>query len=299
LLAVQLLFASNAVVGRLNVVYLGPQLLVLIRILGATAIFAAFGRRFGVVRPRSRRDLAMFALCGVLGVSLNQSLFISGLWFSRATDATVVGTTIPVFTAALAVVAGLEQLRWTKIAGIVLGLSGALYLARVDNFSFERATIGDLMFVANSLSYAGYLVLSRQLIRRYGAPTQIFWSFFFGAITVLPFGLPGLRVLGSGTHLPGWLWLTVAYTILFATVFAYYLGAFALREVESSTAAAYVYLQPLMTMALAAPILGEYPSPRTAVATVLIFAGVLLSTRGGAREVVEVEPAPAPTPGVP
>jgi len=286
---VQLLFASNAVMGRLNVQYLGPRFLVLVRIFGATAIFVASGRRFGVVMPRSRRDLALFALCGVLGVSLNQGLYLTGLWYSSATDASIVGTTIPVFTGALAVAVGLERLRWTKIGGIILGLGGALFLARVDNFSFDHATIGDLLFVANCLAYSGYLVLSRQLIRRYGAPTQIVWSFLFGALTVLPFGLPGLAVLGSGAHLPGWLFLTVAYTILFPTVLAYYLNAFALRDVESSTAAVFVYLQPLLAMAMAFPILGERPSARTGIATLLIFAGVLLSTWGGGRAAVVPE----------
>ncbi len=286
LLAVQLLFASNAVIGRLNVQYLGPQFLVLVRIFGATAIFVAFGRRFGVVVPRSRRDLALLALCGILGVSLNQGLYLSGLWFSTATDASIVGTTIPVFTAALAVAVGFERLRWTKVTGLVLGLFGALFLARVDTFSLDRASIGDLMFVVNCLSYSGYLVLSRQLIQRYGAPTQIVWSFLFGALTILPFGLPGLRVLGTGPHLPGWLFFTVAYTILFPTVLAYYFNAFALREIESSTAAVFVYLQPLMAMGLAFPILGERPSPRTGLATLLIFGGVLLSTRSAPAETV-------------
>jgi drug/metabolite transporter (DMT)-like permease len=291
LLAVQLLFASNAVVGRLNVLYLGPRFLVLVRVLGATAIFAAFSRRFGAQRPRSRRDLALFALCGLLGVTLNQSLYLSGLWYSSATDASIVGTTIPVFTAGLAIAFGLERLRWAKIGGIALALVGALYLARIDTFAFDRASVGDLLFVANCLSYSGYLVLSRHLIRRYNAATQIVWSFLFGAIGILPFGLPGLRLLGSGVHLPGWLFFTVAFTILFSTVLAYYFGAFALAEVESSTAAVYVYLQPLMAMALAFPILGERPSARTGIATVLIFAGVLLSTRVGAR--AEAGPSPS------
>lgn len=279
----QLLFASNAVVGRLNVQYLGPRLFVLVRILAATAIFVAFWRRFGVTVPRSRKDLALLALCGVLGVSLNQALFLSGLWYSTATDSSIVGTMIPVFTAGLAIAFGLERLLWAKIAGIALALAGALYLARIDAFSLARVSLGDLLFIANCLSYAGYLVLSRRLIQRYGAPTQIVWSFLFGSLTILPFGLPGLGVLTSGAHLPGWLWLTVAYTIVFPTVLAYYLNAVALAEIESSTAASYVYLQPLLAMAMAYPILGETPSQRTGIATLLIFAGVLLSTRSATR----------------
>ncbi|MHB8418512.1 MAG: DMT family transporter [Myxococcales bacterium] len=295
LLAVQFLFASNAVVGRLNVQQLGPRLLVLLRIVGAAGIFLALARRYGVQLPRARRDLALLCACGILGVSLNQTLFLAGLYYSTATHSTIIGTTIPVFAAAIAAAFGLERLTLAKCVGIALALAGALFLsgapafglrppageavrllARVEDFHLGRATLGDLCFVANSLSYAGYLVLSRRLVQRYGAPTQIVWTFALGALTILPFGLPGLAVLGSGARLPRWLWLTVPYTIVFPTVFAYYLNAFALREVESSTAATWIYLQPLLTVALAIPILGERPSPRTGVAALLIFAGVLL-----------------------
>jgi len=296
LLAVQFLFASNAVIGRLNVLYLGPRLLVLVRILSATGIFLVLGRRFGVQLPKARRDVALLFVCGILGVSLNQTLFLSGLYYSTATNSSIIGTSIPVFAAAIAAASGLERLSATKVCGIALALSGALFLAHIEDFHLGRGTLGDLFFVANSLSYAGYLVLSRRLVQRYGAPTQIVWTFVMGAITILPFGLPGLAVLGSGARLPWWLLLTVGYTIVFATVFPYFLNAFALRRVDSSTAATWIYLQPLIAVALAVPILGEHPSPRTGVAALLIFAGVLLSTRRGAEATVGPPGGEAATP---
>ncbi len=286
LLAVQVLFASNAVVGRLNVEYLGPRLLVLVRVVGATAIFLAFARRYGVKLPRSRGDLALALACGILGVSLNQTLFLSGLYFSTAIHSTIIGTTIPVFATGLAAAAGLERLSFAKVAGIGLALAGVLFLVRVEEFHLGQGVLGDLCFLANSLSYAGYLVLSRRLVQRHGAPTQIVWTFVLGLLTVLPVGLPGLSRLGTGAPLPWWLVLTVGYTVVFSTVFAYSLNAFAMRQVESSTAAAWIYLQPLLTVLMAIPVLGERPSPRAGIAALLIFGGVLLSTRGVAEGTV-------------
>ncbi|MHB1845732.1 MAG: DMT family transporter [Deltaproteobacteria bacterium] len=285
LLAVQLLFASNAVVGRLNVEYLGPRFLILVRVVGATLCFAALARSAGAVLPSGRREFAWLALCGALGVALNQGLYLTGLSLSTATHASIIGTSVPVFTAAFAALAGDERLSWGRLAGIGLALAGALTLARLDTFRLSTRSLGDLLFIANSLSYAGYLVVSRRLVRRYGAPTVVLWSFAFGSLLLLPYDLPGLAILHSGAQLPRWLFATVAYTILFPTVLAYFLNAYALRQVDASTAAAFIYLQPLFAVTLAIPVLGEHPSPRTGAAALLVFLGVALSTRAerGAR----------------
>jgi drug/metabolite transporter (DMT)-like permease len=40
----------------------------------------------------------------------------------------------------------------------------------------------------------------------------------------------------------------------------------------------FIYVQPLVAMTLANLVLGESPSPRTAAAAVLIFAGIALAT---------------------
>jgi drug/metabolite transporter (DMT)-like permease len=47
--------------------------------------------------------------------------------------------------------------------------------------------------------------------------------------------------------------------------------------------AVYVYLQPVVTAALAVPILGERLTPRLLVAVVLIFTGVGITAHAGWR----------------
>ena len=297
MLAVQLLFASNAVVGRVNVQWLGPKLLVLLRVVVAALVFLALARRLGARLPVSRGDLARLGLCAILGVSLNQACYLTGLAYSTATHASLIGTSVPVFTAAVAALAGQERMTWRKAAGIGLALTGALYLARVGSLGLRLGSLGDLLFLANSLSYACYLVLGRSLLRRYGAGTLVVWTFALGAILILPFGLPGLPVFGGvGVRhpLPFWIGLTVAYTILFPTVLAYLLNAYALERVDSSTAAAFIYLQPIFATALALPILHERLSPRTGIAAALIFLGILLSTLGGAAATLPDDRRPAP-----
>jgi len=84
-------------------------------------------------------------------------------------------------------------------------------------------------------------------------------------------------------------WLAILYITLLPTAGAYYLSAFALTRVAPSTVAVYVYLQPLIAFALAPLILGESLSWRTVVASLLIFAGVLVVTRRRRRTAEALE----------
>jgi drug/metabolite transporter (DMT)-like permease len=74
-------------------------------------------------------------------------------------------------------------------------------------------------------------------------------------------------------------WLAVLYIIVFPTAGAYFLNGWALARVSPSTVAVYIYLQPLIAFAAAPFVLGESLSYHTVIASLLIFAGVLVVTR--------------------
>jgi drug/metabolite transporter (DMT)-like permease len=134
-------------------------------------------------------------------------------------------------------------------------------------------TLGNILIVANSLSYGAYIAISKDMLKRYGALNMLTWVFVFGNLITIPVGmvsLSGAPLEAAGTGV----WLAVAYIILAPTVGAYYLNAWALARVAPSTVAVYIYLQPLIAFALAPMILGESWSSRTWLASLLIFAGV-------------------------
>jgi drug/metabolite transporter (DMT)-like permease len=277
LLAVQLLFGANSVAGRLALDYVGPHGLLVMRVCGATAVFwlvRLFQREASA--PFSRADWWILVACSLFGVTLNQALFLFGLSLSTAVNVTLIGTSIPVFTVVMAAAAGHERISAGRLLGVALALSGVLYLAGVDHRGFDRASIGDLLILANSVSYAGYLILMRRLMLRHSPMQVIRWVFTLGAVTALPFVLlPGVV---RQTPVPLAIDLVLVFMVLGPTVMAYFLNNFALQKVESSTAATFIYLQPLIATALAVPLLGERPTVRTGVAALLVFSGVLVAT---------------------
>ena len=240
-----------------------------------------------------RRDLGWLILCSILGVALNQMLFVKGLSLTTAIDAVLITATIPAFTLVASTLLGYERLSWRRSLGIILAAGGVIYLVDPLRADFSaRTTVGNLLIVTNSLGYAFYMVHSKDLFKRYGALNVITWVFLISSIITVPIGVFGL----SGDHLntvPAAVWLRIAYIILVPTVAAYYLNAWALARVSPSTVATYIYLQPLIAFGLAPLFLGERLSTRTVIACLLIFAGVGLVTRlGRARAVKDVAEHP-------
>ncbi|HYY59267.1 MAG TPA: DMT family transporter, partial [Pyrinomonadaceae bacterium] len=241
--------------------------------------FLVLQRALSRAQVISKQDYARLALYSLLGVVLNQLLFVKGLSLtSSVINATLIGTTIPVFTLLVGITLGYDAVSFRKALGIIVAAAGVIYLVDPMRADFSSAkTVGNLLLVANSLSYGAYIAISKDILKRYGALTVITWIFVFGSLVTIPVGVYGLASTPLETAGVG-VWLAVLYIILAPTVGAYYLNAWALQRVAPSTVAVYIYLQPLIAFALAPLILGESWSSRTWLASLLIFAGVAVVT---------------------
>ncbi|MFN2512905.1 MAG: DMT family transporter [Pyrinomonadaceae bacterium] len=293
LLAVQLMFGTWPIVGKVALRSISSTSLVALRVVGAAAAFMLLQVKVGELRKMPRRDLAWLVLCSMLGVALNQLLFIKGLALTTVINATLLGTTIPVFTLVVSIAFGYDRISFKRTLGIALAASGVIYLVNPLQADFSAQTnIGNLLIVTNSLSYGAYIAISKDLFKRHGALNVITWMFCIGSLAILPFG----AYTFSGDQLqtvPAGAWLAVIYIILVPTVVAYYLNAWALTRVSPSTVATYIYLQPLIAFGLAPLILAESFNSRILIASLLIFAGVgLVIKRGGSRAVKEVAEHP-------
>lgn len=269
---VQLFFATLAIAGKIALRELSSPALVLARVGGAALVFFAIHRLTTNEKIRDRRDYLLLALYSVLGVSLNQLLYLAGLERTTATTAQMFIVAGPAITLAVAMMRGVERGTPIKWTGIVLAASGALTLVAAVP---ANNRLGNLFILTNVVIYSVYLVLTRGIVRRYHPLTVITWIFAFGAVALVPIGaaplvreLPELSVDG---------WLAVVWIIALPTVAAYYLNVWALLHVESSIVSTFVYLQPVLTALMAVSILDERPSARLIPSAALIAVGVAVT----------------------
>ena len=281
LLAVQVFFSTLPIAAKYHVLpFMPPAGLVLFRVAGGALILFAIARVGVRARVRDRRDLGRLALYAILGVAINQLLFIEGLSRTTPINAQVIGTTIPVFTLMFGAAMGVDRLGAFRVAGIALAAAGAVYLVGPDRIELTpETTIGNAMITTNALAYSLYLVLAKPILKRYDSVVVMAWVFVFGTVMVAPFGAVSLARSGALATAPWSAWAWVAFIVLVPTVGSYWLNAWALKRSAPSVVAAYIYLQPLLTGVLAVALEGEAIDPRALPATVLIFAGVAMSTR--------------------
>ncbi|HKY28715.1 MAG TPA: DMT family transporter [Pyrinomonadaceae bacterium] len=274
LIAVQLIFGTWPILGKVVLRAMSSSALVGFRVVGAAAALLLLRRQSGEFRRMSKRDVAVLVLCSMLGVVLNQFLFVKGLSLTTVINATLLSTTIPAFTLLVSIVLGFDRVSLRRIIGILLAAAGVIYLVdplRAD-FSAQTRT-GNLLLVINSLLYGAYIAISKDIFRRYGALNVITWIFAIAAIVTLPVSAYSLSQTGLQS-VSVEIWLALAYIIIVPTVIAYYLNAWALTRVLPSTVASYIYLQPLIAFGLAPFLLGERFNSRVIIAGILIFAGV-------------------------
>lgn len=282
LFAVAFLFSLNYVISKLGMRAFAPLSFAWLRVVGSALILAIVARH-DPEPPLSRDDRWRVAGFAILGVVLNQTLFLSGLAFTTIPVAAILITTIPVFALGAAIVLGRERATAFRIGGIALAGAGALLVVGGESLHGDRAfamrsLLGAVMIVANCLSFALYLVLSKPAMRRLSARRVVAWMFAVGSVAMLPISVVPLWREHWST-IPPRAWLALVLVILGPTVAAYLLNAWALRTADASLVAAYTYVQPILATLLGAAFLGEPIHAILGVAALMIFAGVWLAGR--------------------
>lgn len=275
----QILFATWPIVGKIALRTVPPVALVGFRVSGATILLSFLGGWRGRLKPIQRSDWPLLIISSALGLVFNQWLFVKGLSLTTAINSTLIGTSIPIATLIVGIALGTDRATSRRVLGIILSATGVLLLIGPGHASFSKATrLGDLLLVGNSLCYGAYIAVSKDLVRRYSALNVITWIFIVGCFATIPFGIYSLSQIPI-REISASVWLEIGYIIVLPTAGAYFLNVWALARVPPSTVAVYIYLQPLIAFVLAPIVLGEAIGVHAIVASLLIFAGVLVVTR--------------------
>jgi drug/metabolite transporter (DMT)-like permease len=276
--SVSVLFAINYIISKIGMHVFNPLTFAYLRVIGAAIILNT------ILRERNAAPLAPgdgWRLIGfsILGVVINQSLFLAGLALTTAHAAAILITTIPIFALAAAIVLGREIPTASKVGGIALSAAGAIVLVGGEGLSGTwKSLLGDLMIVGNSLAYALYLVFSKPAMARMSARRVIARMFAVASVVMLPIAAwPMLHE--SWRTIPPAAWWSLGFVIAGPTIAAYLMNAWALKYAESSVVAAYTYLQPVFAVILAAIFLQEQIKPIALLAGAMIVGGVYISGR--------------------
>jgi drug/metabolite transporter (DMT)-like permease len=280
LVGAQIGFALYPILGKIALATIGPLPFAAFRVVAAAALLALLRRLSGAERvaPEDRKRILLYAL---LGISFNQVFYILGLSLTTAINATILNSMIPVYTLGAAALLKHERLTARAVLALAVAGAGALLLLRTERFDWgSNAFRGDLLLIANGISYAFYLVLSRPILARYRVLTVVSGIFAYGTLPILIAAAPALAAFDPSRVTPAG-WASLAAIIVFSTVLPYFWNSWALARMHASRVAFYAFLQPLVSTVLAVETLGERLTLRTAMASLLILSGLGVSLSPG------------------
>lgn len=266
----KLVFASGVI---------APIIMVDFRIAGAAILFW-FASLF---TPREHVPvidrLRLFG-AGMIGILLNQGCFIIGVSYTSPGEASLVTTTMPMWVMLLAWLFLKEPITLKKAGGIALGASGALILVLGGTGVIaggDNPALGDFIVLIAQLSYALYLTIYRNFIRKYSLVTLMKWMFLSATVVGLPSTIGFIKSTDWGLVSVSE-WVGIGYVVFFATYIAYICIMIGQKNLRPTIVGMYNYVQPIVATIVGISLGMDHFSIPKAIAVVLIFSGVYLVT---------------------
>jgi len=269
---------SFTIAKQVMPLYVQPFGFIFLRVSGATLLFWGLGI-FVRKESISSRDFLRLLLGAIFGIALNQLTFFKGLSMTTPISASVIMVSSPILVLTFSAILLREKVTWKKVAGILIGLLGAIALIvfgkGLDTAS--NAAFGNLLVFVNAASSSLYLILIKDLTGRYHPVTLAKWLYLFGWFMVTPFGLGEFREIAWST-LPVPALLSIAFIVVCTSFLTYLLNLYAIRRLKPTTLSIFIYLQPVIATSFALVMGSDTLNLLKIVATILIFTGVYLVT---------------------
>ncbi|MBN9245339.1 MAG: DMT family transporter [Mesorhizobium sp.] len=275
LAGISIAWGTSYMFTKIAVASVPPLTLVAARtVIAAAAMLALMALRRRCMRL-SGRELAAFALVGLLANAAPLSLIAVSVAHVHSSVTATTLALVPLITALFAIFRG-QYPTMRSIAGILVGLAGIAVLFGPDAFaSFGDDARGLVAAIAAALVFSASL-FAMALVRRHDAVTVTTLSLVSAALWTTPVALladgappalPDIGVLGA-----------VLVLALFNTAAASLL-MFALVPRAGPAFTAYNnYLVPAVAVVCGTVFLGEPLTTRSVAGVVLVLAGVAIST---------------------
>ncbi|WP_208278838.1 DMT family transporter [Massilia oculi] len=280
------LWAGNAIVGRLVRDAVPPMTLNLIRWSIALAVLLPLGRAALRAGSGVLANWKRYSMLGLLGVGLYNSLQYLALQSSSPINVTLVASGVPVWMLLVGRLFFNVPVKRKQVAGAVLSIAGVLVVmcrGSLAELAALRLVAGDLYMILATIAWSFYSWL---LMQQKDVPAlRADWAAFL--LAQVGFGVLWSGALAGGewairdVHI-AWSWPVVAallYVAIGPAIIAMRCWGAGVQRAGPSLGAFFINLTPLFTALLSSAFLGEAPHLYHVVAFGMIVGGIAVSAR--------------------
>ncbi|GAB4283272.1 MAG: DMT family transporter [Candidatus Rifleibacteriota bacterium] len=230
-----------------------------------------------------RNDWKDLFLIGAFGVAIAYALLNLGLQMTSSTKTAIAASMEPVFTILLAALILKETMKTTAIKAMIISITGALLLMLGDKSLHQLIQevfsggefLGDILVIFAILLCALYSILMKPLAQRIGATRATSYSFFIGAVLLLPVVYLEMSQLWPVEFTREAL-LAIMFLGIICNALAFGLWNMILKQTDAATMAVTLNAQPLGGVVIGWLWLDETLSTNGIIGALLILIGIWL-----------------------
>ncbi len=278
-----LIGGTSQVATKIALSGLSETTLVVVRTLVALAVLVPASRgRLATMLRASGQDRRHLLAMGVLGYAIPLIIGSYGLRRSTAANAALLIGVEPLSVVVLGTLVLGESLSRLRVLALVLGLVGTTVVVTNGipfvSGGYTPHAVGDLLLVVHGAAWGIYTIAAKRLLERHDALAVSTASLLVALPVLVPVAALEARTFAwDAVRLPP----SLAAAVLLGLVVSAGMTVLwntALRHLEASRMAGFIFLQPLAGTALAIVALGEPVTFYALAGGVLILAGVYVVT---------------------
>ncbi len=234
----------------------------------------------------TKRQLLNICIGAFFSISINIGFFFLALPKTVSINAPIIASGQPIFIFILSVLFLKEKLHKRVFLGILLSFFGVLVIILSPLLlnhgttlaQKESALEGNLYLVIATIGSVLQILINKKVLREVNFRIVTTISFLFGALSFIPFIYPELQVW-SFSHLDLHGWVGIIFGVFFSSALGYGLFMYGVSKIEAQEVGIFTYIDPVIAILIAIPLLGEHPSPLFFFGSVLVFIGILIAEK--------------------
>lgn len=225
-----------------------------------------------------KKDYFSVILIGFFGITVNIIFFFQGLIQAPSINAALIASSGPIFIILFSMFFLKDKPQRKLLTGALVGLLGVTLVLITPLFREGNITaLGNLYYLISMLAGVIAILLVRKVMKRNSPIAITFWSFVVGSIGFIPFFMDEITKVGFLPNLSMQGFIGLGFGIFLSTLAAYFLQTWALKYLSAADVSVFVYIDPVVTMLIAAPLLGEFPDGIFVTGAVLVLLGILMA----------------------
>jgi len=217
-------------------------------------------------------------LIGFFGISINISFFFLGLQKTESINVPVIASSGPIFIYLLSVLFLKEKPKLKVFFGMMIALLGVLVIILSPFFLDGKkwvfgAVEGNLFILIATMGSVFQTIIGRDVLRKVNPFQVSAVTFLFSSLTFLPFipkefsgwDISSLNIQGV---------IGIIYGVFFSSALAYFLFYYGVSKIKAQEAGVFTYIDPIVAVLIAIPLLGEYPNFFYLLGSFLVFGGI-------------------------